>query len=321
MTSLETKNFYPRLQRNVTSTASGSRVVSYTSDYGPDVPILTLIHGYPQSALIWRNVAPMVFGTVSLFIPELPGYGISTPAKDNSRQSIGGALLEALQSVFGIDPDSKSTRKVILGGHDRGARICHRLAVSKADFPALDVVGAILIDIVPTKVQWDRFSNPAISKGYYHWPFLANVELAVQMLKAYGGAKWARDQHRRLMCSQRGQRRMESDGALDVYAALFDKEETLRYSCEDYAAGAEPEYAQQAEDQKAGRKIDVPLMVMFSETMLGSRLDVAEEWKDWIKEGTPYRPVPIGEYGHYLPEEAHDVVSKNILTFVKHGLS
>lgn len=225
--------------------------------------------------------------------------------------------------MFGIDPGNSGTsaRKVILGGHDRGARICHRLAVSKSDFPALDVIGAILIDIVPTKVQWDKFANPAVAKGYFHWPFLANVDLALKILKAYGGANWCRDQHFRITSSEAGRRRMESDGAVDAYAALFEKEETLRYSCEDYAAGAEPEYAQQDEDQKAGRKIDVPLMVMFSKTMLGSRIDVAKEWKDWVKEGTPYQPVGVDEYGHYLPEEAHDIVSGNILTFVKYSLS
>lgn len=259
---------------------------------------------------------------VSLFVPELPGYGISSPAQDNSRQSIGGALLEALQSVFGIDPNSKSARKVILGGHDRGARICHRLAVSRADFPALEFIGAVLIDIVPTKVQWEKFgANPAICKGYFHWPFLANVELALKILKAYGGANWTRDQHFRITASELGRQRMESDGAVDVYAALFEKEETLRYSCEDYAAGAEPEYAQQAEDQKAGKKIDLPLMVIFSKTMLGSKTDVAEEWKDWIKEGTSYQAVPVEEFGHYLPEEAHDIVSENILAFIEYTRS
>jgi pimeloyl-ACP methyl ester carboxylesterase len=211
---------------------------------------------------------------------------------------------------------------VILGGHDRGARISHRLAVSRADFPALEIIGAVLIDIVPTKTQWDKFANPAVSKGYFHWPFLANVELAVKMLRAYGGANWCRDQHYRITTSEVGRRRMESDGAVEVYAALFQKEETLRYSCEDYAAGAEPEYAQQAEDQTAGRKIDVPVMVMFSDAMLGSRIDVATEWEDWIAEGTPYRPVPVGDgYGHYLPEEAYDIVAENILSFVEHGLS
>lgn len=54
MTALEDRHFYPNLKRNVTDTSSGSRVVSYMSDLGPDVPILTLIHGYPQSAFMYR---------------------------------------------------------------------------------------------------------------------------------------------------------------------------------------------------------------------------------------------------------------------------
>lgn len=49
---VETRNFYPALQRNVMPTSSGSVVVSYTSDLGNGGPILTLIHGYPQSALM-----------------------------------------------------------------------------------------------------------------------------------------------------------------------------------------------------------------------------------------------------------------------------
>lgn len=221
-----------------------------------------------------------------------------------------------MQSVFGIHDGQR--RKVILGGHDRGARICHRLAVSRADFPALDIIGAILLDIVPTKVQWDKFADPVICSGYFHWPMLANVDLAVKILSAYGGAKWCRDAHTRIVgSSDIGQQRLNDDDAVGIYAALFDKEETLRYSCEDYAAGAAPEYEEQASDQEEGRKIDVPVMIMFSQAKLGSRTDVAGLWKDWIAEGVAYEPVPVGHgYGHYLPEEAFDIVSENILSFM-----
>lgn len=174
------------------------------------------------------------------------------------------------------------------------------------------------MDIVPTKVQWDKFQDPAICQGYFHWPLLANVEIAVKLITAYGGAQWCRDGHLRIAGNEEGSRRIQSDNAVEVYAALFDKEETLRYSAEDYAAGAAPEYSEQVEDQKAGRKLDVPTMVMFSKAKLGARIDVAEEWKDWIAEGTPLEPVPIGNgYGHYLPEEAHDLVSEHIKSFIQ----
>lgn len=249
-------------------------------------------------------------------MPELPGYGISSPAESSAPRDIGGALLEALQSVFSLS--AKSPRRLVLGGHDRGARICHRLAVSKADFPFAKVIGAILMDIVPTKVQWDNFANPAVATGYFHWPLLANVEVAVQMIKAYGGSKWCRNAHLRLAGSQEGLARIQSDGAFDLHAELFDEEETLRSTCEDYAAGAAPEYKRQEEDQKAGAKIDVPTLVMFSQKNLGAKMDVAEIWKDWIKPGVWYEPIALGDgIGHYVPEEGQDVVSEKVLEFLK----
>lgn len=269
-----------------------------------------------QAARSWRHVVPKLSKEVSLFVPELPGYGISSPASSSAPRDIGGALLEALESVFKLS--GESPRRLILGGHDRGARICHRLAVSRADFPFVKVIGAILMDIVPTKVQWDNFSNPAVATGYFHWPLLANVEVAVQMIKAYGGAQWSRNGHLRLAGSQEGLARIQSGDAVEIHAELFAEEETLRYTCEDYAAGAAPEYKRQEEDQKAGAKIDVPTLVMFSQKNLGAKMDVSEIWKDWIQPGVSYESIALGDgVGHYVPEEGHDVVSEKVLQFLK----
>lgn len=269
-----------------------------------------------QAARSWRHVVPKLSKEVSLFVPELPGYGISSPAKSAAPRDLGGALLEALQSVFKLS--AESPRRLILGGHDRGARICHRLAVSRADFPFVKVIGMILMDIVPTKVQWDNFSNPVAATAYFHWPLLANVEVAVQMIKAYGGAQWCRNGHLRLAGSKEGLAKIQSDGAVEIHAELFAEEETLRHTCEDYAAGAAPEYKKQDEDQKAGRKIDIPTLIMFSEHNLGAKMDVAGIWKEWIKPGVWYEPVGLGNgVGHYVPEEGHEVVSEQVLQFLK----
>ncbi|KAJ9610289.1 hypothetical protein H2200_005066 [Cladophialophora chaetospira] len=334
MAAAKTQSLYSslKLKHNVTKTSSGSEVHSYISDLGPDKPILTLIHGYPQSAYEWRYVVPLLHGKVSLFVPELPGYGISTPivgdATVNTKRSVGTALLEALADVF----DTKSSsgpRKIILGGHDRGARLCHRLSVdfshppesSKNSYKGLNltVIGTILLDIVPTKEQWNKFSDPVIAQGYFHWPMLANAELATQMISAFGGANWARGAHTRIAGpNPLSQERITKDGALDIYAELFDKEETLYYSALDYAAGAAPEATEQEEDQKAGRKVGVPLLVFFSKAKLGARTDVEGIWKDWVGKGVDYEGVGVGEgYGHYLPEEAYDIVVPKIEEFLK----
>lgn len=252
----------------------------------------------------------------SLFIPELPGYGISSPSKENTRIGIGGALVEAMSIIFNISRDSP--RKVIAVGHDRGARIVHRLAVSRTDFPAIALIGVAMFDIVPTKAQWDAFQNPAISASYFHWPLLANVDYATQMISKYGGGQWAKDMHKRITGSEADLERTAADGALDVYAACFDKEETLRYSCEDYAYGAGPEYQHQAEDQTAGRKIDVPTLIMWSKAKLGARMDVATIWEDWIAAGTNYQAIGVGDgHGHFLPEEAPKEITEAVIAFTK----
>ncbi|ETN41019.1 uncharacterized protein HMPREF1541_02952 [Cyphellophora europaea CBS 101466] len=299
------------LKHNVTKTESGSEVHSYTSDLGPDTPVLTLIHGYPQSAYEWRYLVPLLQEKVSLFVPELPGYGISTSQSANDKRAIGTTLLNTLGAVFG------KNRKVILGGHDRGARICHRLAVDAANYP-LQILGVVMLDIVPTLVQWQAFSNPRTVSGYFHWPMLANVEIATQMITAFGGGKWAKNANERIAGpSDIGKARVVADGALDVYAELFDKEETIRYSCEDYRAGAQEDVTEQQADQKAGRKINIPTLVMFSKSKLGSTMDCAAVWKDWIAEGVDYQGIAVGEErGHYLPEEAYETVRDAMVKFI-----
>ena len=310
--SIETRSFYPALQRNETPTSTSKKVVSYTSDLGPSKPIVMLIHGYPQSSFEWRNIVPSLLNKVSLYIPELPGYGISSPSTDNTRLGIATCLIESLSQIF-----DTSSRQIIAIGHDRGARIVHRLTVSRSSFPNITIIGSAMFDIVPTKAQWDAFSDPVISAGYFHWPLLANVDYATAMIKAYGGGKWNRDMHERITGGKEGMARASEDGAVDVYAALFEKEETLRYSCEDYAYGAGPECKHQAEDQEAGRKIDVPALIMFSKAKLGRRLDVAGIWKDWMAQGVELQAIGVGGgHGHFLPEEAPEEVSEAIVAFI-----
>ncbi len=175
------------------------------------------------------------------------------------------------------------------------------------------------MDITPTLAQWQAFSDPATCTGYFHWPLLANADLATELISAYGGARWAREGHPRLAGpNPESMKRISSDNALEVYAALFDERETLYYTSLDYAAGAAPEANEQKEDQKAGRKVSVPLLVMFSKAKLGARVDVQEIWKDWVAPGVDYEGYGVGDgYGHYLPEEGYEIVSGKIRDFVK----
>jgi pimeloyl-ACP methyl ester carboxylesterase len=239
----------------------------------------------------------------------------------HSKRTVGHAILEALTSVFKTKSTTENPRKIFLIGHDRGARIAHRLAVDEAGAPSLKITSVILIDIVPTKVQWEAFSNPQAGAAYFHWPLLANVDLARKMIEAYGGDNWCRDILKRVQgSSPEGQASFAADGAHDVYAANFKNEDAILGSCEDYACGSVLEVNEQSEDMKAGHKIKVPTLVIFSEEKLGKMHDVASKWKDWVAEGVNYQARGIsGSRGHYLPEEDPEQMGDLVLKWMKTG--
>lgn len=253
----------------------------------------------------------------------MPGYGVSSlPASgQHSKRAVGGAILETLSAVFNIESSRDRPRNIILIGHDRGARIAHRLAVDEAFAVKVKISSLVLIDIVPTKVQWEAFANPSAGTAYFHWPFLANVDQATKMIEAYGGDKWCRDLLKRAQgSSPEGQSSFAADGAHEVYAANFSKGDAILGSCEDYSCGSALEVNEQSEDMENGRKINVPTLVMFSEMNLGKMHDVAGVWKDWIGGEVEYQAVGIGGgRGHYLPEEDPDQVGRRVLDWaLKH---
>ncbi len=196
--------------------------------------------------------------------------------------------------------------RAVLVGHDRGARVIHRLAVSRAHFPDLDIAGIVLADIIPTVEQFAAFTNPATVSRYFHWGFLPNVALSVPMIKAFGSGKFCR----MLMqagagANADGAKNLFANGSLDVYASHFEKESMVEATARDYEAAAKEDYTAQVDDQKAGRQIDVPTLVLYSTQNLGVMADVPMIWKKWVKEGTKLEVRGIEDgYGHFFLEEA-----------------
>lgn len=138
------------------------------------------------------------------------------------------------------------------------------------------------------------------------------------MIEAYGGDNWCRDMLTRGQgSSSAGQASFAAGGAHEVYAKNFKNTDAIRGSCADYQCGGVLEVREQSEDMEAGRKINVPTLVMFSEQYLGKMHDVAAVWKDWISEGVKYESVGIAENrGHYLPEEHPDQINERVLDWV-----
>ncbi|KAF2478239.1 haloacetate dehalogenase [Lindgomyces ingoldianus] len=152
--------------------------------------------------------------------------------------------------------------------------------------------------------------------GYFHWPFLANVSLAFDMITAYGGSRWCNDMILRWAGKNPvGLASLKSDNALEVYGEFFTNPETIRASNEDYRAGAFEDVDMQTEDQKAGRKIarNLGVLLVYSSDYIGRRHDVESEWRGWVEEGTHVKSSGLGNgIGHFLPEEAPQETAKVI---------
>jgi len=112
-----------------------------------------------------------------------------------------------------------------------------------------------------------------------------------------------------------GQSYFKADDSLRVYGEFFTQSHVLRASCEDYHHGATTDVEQQEDDQKNGRKIGIPLFLLYSENYIGGRYEFPAVWKDWVLEGVDVQHHALGNgIGHFgaeeAPEESARVVGK-----------
>ena len=154
-------DFFPGFERRRVAT-SGAEINLVTGGSGP--PLL-LLHGYPQTHVMWRKIAPDLAQEFTLVIPDLRGYG------DSSKPPAGADF--AAYSKRALAQDQVETMKALgfdrfsVAGHDRGARVTHRLL---RDHPER-IERAALLDIVPTLYRFETIDQKAAT-GSFHWFFL-----------------------------------------------------------------------------------------------------------------------------------------------------
>ena len=125
-----------------------------------------MLHGYPQTHVIWHRVAPLLAQRFTVILPDLRGYGQSRgPVPDNAHRNYSKRVMAEdmvrLMTALGHE-------RFLLAGHDRGARVGYRLAL---DHPER-VARFAALDIIPTLDMWERMDADR-ALGSYHWMFLA----------------------------------------------------------------------------------------------------------------------------------------------------
>ncbi len=114
------------------------------------LPVLVLLHGFPQTHVMWQRVAQRLKGRYRLVMPDLRGYGDSSHAVGDA-QHLHYSKRAMAQEVVGL-LDALGVDDFFLCGHDRGGRVAHRLALDHAK----RVKKLCVIDIAPT---FDMYSG------------------------------------------------------------------------------------------------------------------------------------------------------------------
>jgi haloacetate dehalogenase len=164
-------DFFPSFARRRIAT-SGAQINLVTGGSGP--PLL-LLHGYPQSHLMWRKLAPRLAAEFTVVAPDLRGYGDSSkpPAgPDSAGYSKRALALDQVETMAAL-----GFERFAVAGHDRGARVAHRLA---RDHPER-IERLALLDIVPTLYRFETIDQKAATASY-HWIFLIQPTGAINVI-------------------------------------------------------------------------------------------------------------------------------------------
>jgi len=229
-------------------------------------PALLLVHGYPQTHVMWRRVARELAAHFRLVLPDLRGYGDSTkPAAEAEPAPAHAAMSKrALAADLAGLMTALGHARFAVVGHDRGARVAHRLALDHRD----RVTRLALLDIVPTLDMYAQTSS-AFATWYYHWFFLIQpFPLPERLIGAdptfylrwtLGG--WGAD----------GLAAYEPD-ALAEYERCFCRAEAVHASCEDYRAGASIDLAHDGASRDAGETVACDTLVLWGARGVVGRL-------------------------------------------------
>ena len=263
---------------------------------GQGQPLL-LLHGFPETHVMWHCVAPLLAERFTVVCPDLRGHGDSSkppggPGCSNyAKRFLAEDQIEVMRAL--------GFERFALVGHDRGARVAHRLALDQPD----SVSRLALLDIGPMAAAMDAV-NAGMASENYHWFFLAQPHpLPERLIGADPGffLRW------HLRSWSGGEDDFFDPDAVAEYERCFSNPDTIRATCDDLRALVSIDA--DAERADAGRKFACPLLVLWGDRWRSA--DLLEPWRAWADD-VQGRSL---DCGHFLAEERPDEVAAALLEF------
>jgi haloacetate dehalogenase len=256
-------------------------------------PAILLLHGFPQTHVMWRHVAPALAADFSVVCADLRGYGASgkpSSAADHApyaKRAMARDMVEMMK-ILGFDRFS-------LAGHDRGGRVGYRLAL---DHPAC-IDRLALFDIIPTSEAFNR-ADARLALAFWPWSLLSQpaplpetlIAAAPDAIVDHALGAWGSDAS------------TFPGDVREQYVDALRSPQAAHAICEEFRAAATLDWALDEADRRAGRVITCPVLALWSEhgaldiwyEAAGGPLGILRQWAPGV------RGRSIGG-GHFFPEQ------------------
>ena len=267
---------------------------------GSGKPLL-LLHGYPQTHAIWHGVTSGLTSDYHVICADLRGYGDSEKPSSTSDHASYSKRVMAQDMVEVMN--HLGYPEFHVAGHDRGARVVHRMALDHPD----KIKAACVMDIVPTSYMFES-ADQRFATGYYHWFFLIQPDGLPEHMIGADPAWFLKEKLKRWSAPETN----FPEDAVAEYVRCFSDPEAIRASCEDYRAAASIDLLHDREDN--GQKVNCPLLVLWgNQGFVHRTYDVIEVWRGFASqvEGNALN------CGHFLPEEAPQAVREALSRFFR----
>jgi len=267
---------------------------------GGGAPLL-LLHGYPQTHVMWHKVAPRLAEEFTVVVPDLRGYGDSSKPADGDNH-FGHSKRATAQDQVEVMEQLGFTQFAVVG-HDRGGRVAHRLTLDHAE----RVAKLAVLDIVPTHYVYHHVDKK-LATAYYHWFFLIQPAPFPETLIGSDPDFYLNS----VLGIGRLKPHAITPEAFAEYLRCFRDPATVHATCEDYRAAATIDLIHDEAD--LDRKIACPVLALWGEKgFLHKTYDVPSVWRERADD-VQGKSLPCG---HFIPEEAPEETLAELRNFLK----
>ena len=264
---------------------------------GKGFPLL-LLHGYPQTHLMWHKTVGQLSKSFKVIVADLRGYGSSLILKsDNkhlnySKKEMAKDMMQ-LMSKLGY-------KKFFIAGHDRGGRVAHRMA---KDYRK-SIIAMSVLDICPTLDMYER-TNKEFAKAYFHWFFLIQPKWLPERMIYSDPKKWMQS------CLDKWSGKHVFGKVEEEYLKSFKQFKRIHASCEDYRASATIDLEHDRKDKE--KKLNIPIQVLWGKNgVIGKQFKPIRIWQKYTNmkvSGTAINS------GHFIPEQNPKETIKQLKKF------